>query len=239
MTQYRRYAVYYTPPPGRFADFGASWLGWDLAAGQPVVQPVLPGLDLPALTAEPRKYGFHATLKAPFRLAAGCQLGDLRDALAELASGLAPVILSGLRLARLGSFLALVPNENILPLRNLAEKLVIQLDPLRAALTEAEISRRRPEILTARQRAYLDRWGYPYVKDEFQFHMTLSGALQPRVLDRFEQVLRPLLEVVPNPVEIATVTLVGEAADGRFHLIERVRLQGVPETSRAIAGNNG
>ena len=239
MDHYRRYALYYTPPQGEFADFGASWLGWDGVRGAAVAQPDLPGLDIAALTAEPRKYGFHATLKAPFRLAAGCQLGDLRDALAELASGLAPVILPGLHLARLGSFLALVPNENILPLRNLAEKLVIQLDPLRAALTEAEISRRRPEILTARQRAYLDRWGYPYVKDEFQFHMTLSGALQPRGLDRFEQVLRPLLEAVPNPVEIATATLVGEAADGRFHLIERVRLQGVPETSRAIAGNNG
>lgn len=239
MTQYRRYAVYYTPPPGSFADFGARWLGWDLAAGQPVAQPLLPGLDLPALTAEPRKYGFHATLKAPFRLAPDQKLDDLRDALVRVTSSLSPVTLSGLRLARLGSFLALVPNENIIPLRILAEKLVIQLDPMRAPLSEAEIRRRNPDRLTDRQRDYLKLWGYPYVQDEFQFHMTLSGALDGSILDRFEQVLKPLLAVVPKPLEIASVSLVGEAEDGRFHMIERVALRSIPSVHRAVTGNNG
>ena len=71
MASYRRYAVYYTPPPGEFADFGASWLGWDAATGREVAQPDLDGLDLAAMTARARRYGFHATLKAPFRLAEG------------------------------------------------------------------------------------------------------------------------------------------------------------------------
>lgn len=238
MTQYRRYAVYYTPPPGPFADFGARWLGWDAVAGQPVAQPDLPGLDLPAHTAEPRKYGFHATLKAPFRLAPGLQADDLRDKLVQVASGLAPVTLSGLRLARLGPFLALVPNENILPLRILADELVTQLDPMRAPLSEAEIRRRNPDLLTARQRHYLKLWGYPYVLDEFQFHMTLSGALDSPVLDRFEQVLKPLLEIVPQPLEIASVSLMGEAEDGRFHLIGQAPLQGSNNVHRVVTGNN-
>lgn len=224
MTQYRRYAVYYTPPPGPFADFGASWLGWDVAEGRLVPQPDLPGLDLPALTAEPRKYGFHATLKAPFRLADGRLPGDLAGALRDLAAGLPPVALPGLRLARLGRFFALVPDGNIIPLHDLAAALVTGLDPWRAPLSVAEIARRRPDRLTERQRDYLNRWGYPYVLDEFQFHMTLSGPLDDLVSDRFEQALGPHLGVIPNPLIIAAVSLMGESEDGRFHLIETVPL---------------
>lgn len=225
MTQYRRYAVYYTPPPGPFADFGASWLGWDVAEGRPVPQPDLPGLDLPALTAEPRKYGFHATLKAPFRLAAGRQPGDLAGALHDLAADLPPVTLPGLRLARLGRFFALVPDGKVVALQDLAAALVIGLDPWRPPLSDAEIARRRPDTLTGRQRDYLNKWGYPYVLDEFQFHMTLSGPLDDLIADRFEQVLGPRLDVVPNPLVINAVSLMGEAEDGRFHLIERVALR--------------
>ena len=35
----KRYAIYYAPPPGGFAQAGAAWLGWDAASGQPVAQP--------------------------------------------------------------------------------------------------------------------------------------------------------------------------------------------------------
>ena len=102
MDHYRRYALYYTPPQGEFADFGASWLGWDAVRGAAVAQPDLPGLDIAALTAEPRKYGFHATLKAPFRLAEGARAEDLAAAVATLAAQLRPVTLDGLALTRIG-----------------------------------------------------------------------------------------------------------------------------------------
>ena len=89
MDHYRRYALYYTPPQGEFADFGAAWLGWDAGRGVAVAQPVLPGLDIAALTAAPRKYGFHATLKPPFRLADGTSAADLAQATAQVAARLA------------------------------------------------------------------------------------------------------------------------------------------------------
>ena len=51
-------------------------------------------------------------------------------------------------------------------------------------------------MLTPRQRGYLERWGYPYVMEDFRFHMTLTGRLdagrrEPIVKmlqDRFAQI---------------------------------------------------
>ena len=44
-------------------------------------------------------------------------------------------------------------------------------------------------MLTPRQRDHLDRWGYPYVMQDFRFHMTLTGRLPP---ERHEPVLTML-----------------------------------------------
>ena len=71
---FRRYAIYFAPRPRRaLARFGAAWLGWDAEAGADRDGPELAGLPRPRaeIVATPRRYGFHATLKAPFRLARG------------------------------------------------------------------------------------------------------------------------------------------------------------------------
>ena len=224
MDHYRRYALYYTPPQGEFADFGASWLGWDAARGAAVPQPALPGLDIAALTAEPRKYGFHATLKAPFRLAEGARASDLAVAAEALAAQLGPVTLDGLALTRIGPFLALTPDGDPAALNALAAQVVEVLDPFRAPLTEAEIARRNPARLTPRQRELLDRWGYPYVLDEFQFHMTLTGALDDKALDHVTAALAPRLDAIPRPFTLDAISLMGEDASGRVHLIRRMAL---------------
>lgn len=238
MSPYRRYAVYYSPPPGPFADFGAAWLGWDVAKGRKVAQPDIPGLDLPAMTAAPRRYGFHATLKAPFRLAEGKEPKELTATVAALAERTAPVVLPCLDLARLGPFLALVSNENDLPLAQLGAAMVTALDPLRAPLTEAERARRNPDRLTLRQREFLDRWGYPFVLEEFRFHMTLSGPLTDAALDRVADALAPLLGVVPQPLPIEDVCLMGEDDEGHFHLMERFALRGTAPDHQDATGSD-
>ncbi len=67
-----RYAVYFVPPAcSDLYRFGARLLGYDCYSGEDLGHPPDIGLDAPAweeLTHEPRQYGFHATLKAPFRL---------------------------------------------------------------------------------------------------------------------------------------------------------------------------
>ena len=127
-------------------------------------------------------------------------------------------------LLRTGPRLALTPQGDDGPLNALAAQVVEGLDPFRAPLTEAEMARRNPDRLTPRQRALLDAWGYPYVLDEFRFHMTLTGALDPATLDAVTAQLGPRLTVVPRPFTLDAISLMGEDAAGRVHLIRRLAL---------------
>lgn len=223
---FARYAVYFTPEPGPLADFGAAWLGWDSAAGATRAHPDLPGLAAPVaeLTARPRKYGFHGTIKPPFRLAPGTDAEGLRAALARFCAQAAPVTLDGLRVAQLGGFVALVPDGPADALAALAAGAVEALDGFRAPPTEAEIARRDPDRLTDRQRAMLARWGYPYTHADFRFHMTLTGPLGAQA-DAVCAALAPVVAPhLPRPFRVDALTLLGADAQDRFHQIARYPL---------------
>lgn len=237
MTEYTRYAIYHLPREAGLAEFGARWLGWDVLTGAEPAPLDLDDLPLPLrdLTEGARKYGFHATLKAPFALAPDRDEAGLRLAVAELAAQLAPVALEGLQLGRLGSFLSLVPQGDTAVLQSLAADCVTVLDGFRAPLTKADIARRKPDRLTAQQRAHLQDWGYPHVLEEFRFHMTLSDSLPEDVLAATEAVLaRHLLPLLARPYVIGDLCLLGEGPDGRFRLIERFALTGDVTASPAI-----
>jgi putative phosphonate metabolism protein len=226
---FARYAIYYTPEPGSLADFGAAWLGWDSAQGRDVPHPDLPGLPAPVadLTARPRKYGLHGTVKPPFRLARGTSEARLAEDFATLCATLTPVTLPGLELARIGSFLALVATGDTRALSDLAATVVETLDPHRAAPTPDDLARRRKARLTPRQEALLARWGYPYTHDEFRFHMTLTGPLQRDAARTVEQALAPRIDpLLPVPFRVTGLTLVGADDADRFHQIARQTLSG-------------
>lgn len=226
MEPMKRYAVYYAPPAGEFATRAAAWLGWDAASGCEVAPPDL-GLPAAEITRDPRKYGFHGTIKPPFRLAEGKTVDGLTAAIASLAAQLAPVQMPGLRLHDLDGFLALTPEGDAAEFQGLAAETVRGLDAFRAPLTEAEIARRRPDRLTARQRELLDLWGYPYVMEEFRFHLTLTDRLEPEMAERAATILAAhFAPVLPAPFTVADLCLFGEAGDGRFHLLHRYALSG-------------
>ena len=220
---YTRFAVYYLPPAGALAAFGAAWLGWDLATGRVADQFSLPDLD--DVTVTPRKYGFHATLKPPFRLKPPQSAADLAKALERLAATCAPAASEGLQLSRLGGFLALTPVGQSDEIARVAAQCVVDLDPFRAAPSEAELARRRAG-LSARQTALLARWGYPYVMEEFGFHLTLTGRLAPETRAGWRAALEARLPVLPAPFVLDEIALVGEREDGRFELIQRYPLTG-------------
>ncbi|MFD1912461.1 DUF1045 domain-containing protein [Halodurantibacterium flavum] len=229
MTEYDRYAIYYLPDPGPLADFGASWLGWDVQLGRPVDHPVghpdLGALPIAHLTATPRKYGLHGTIKPPFRLAEGTDAAGLAQAMERLCTGLARVELPGLALNRLGGFLALRPTGDQTRLAAMAAQVVMELDAFRAPPTEAEIARRQANGLSPRQAELLERWGYPYVMDQFHFHITLTGRLGDEAAG-VEEALRPVITpLLPTPFRVDTLCLCGER-EGRFHLIHRYTLSG-------------
>ncbi|MFC2968575.1 DUF1045 domain-containing protein [Acidimangrovimonas pyrenivorans] len=229
MEGFRRYAIYYAPPPGQLADFGAGWLGWDPVEGAEVAHPELPGLPRPIseLTATPRKYGFHGTIKPPFRLAEGTGIEALHGAMSDLAATLPAVTLDGLGLHRLGGFLALTPEGDTTALAALAGEVVRGLDSFRAPPGPDEIARRQAAGLSPRQEALLARWGYPYVMEEFRFHLTLTGSLPGPEAAAVESALAPLLALIlPQPFSVDSLCLFGEAADGRFHNLHRYTLSG-------------
>lgn len=227
MAEWRRYAVY-AAPEGPLAEAAHAWLGWDAYAGAARPHPSTGPLPRPLaeITEAPRKYGFHGTLKAPFRLAPGVGEAAFLWAVEALAARLAPAPSGGLRLAEIEGFLALVPEGGSGAIDALAAAVVEGLDAFRAPLSVGEIARRRPERLTARQRVLLDRWGYPHVMEEFRFHLTLTGPLAPEEVAPVTATLASYLPPLPRPFAVDALAVFGEAADGRFHRIARYSLSG-------------
>jgi hypothetical protein len=223
---FERYAIFYTPT-GALADFGAQWLGWDSAHGRPVVQPEIAGIDVPTITQTARKYGLHGTLKAPFKLAEGCDLAQLQNVATTFVIGQPAFEIGALTLRHDSGFVALRPRSQQIGLRDFAAVAVKAFDGFRAALTDVDIARRREANLTARQDQQMLDWGYPFIFDDFHFHLTLSGLMEAGEAAQVIDALSPRLEsIVPTPFVIDGITLMGQDDRGMFHQIHRYTLTG-------------
>ena len=173
-----RYAIYYAPSPdSALHRFGSALLGYDAVSGDDLPFPDGVTPDWREVTEDPRKYGFHATLKAPTALADGSNEAALLDACAAFAGRARRIPVIEPVVDAISGFIAVIPASRSDDLQQLAADCVTAFDPFRAPLTAEDRARRKPERLTARQCDYLDRWGYPYVMEEFRFHMTLTGRL--------------------------------------------------------------
>jgi putative phosphonate metabolism protein len=227
-----RYAVYFAPRPASpLARFGASWLGYDVASGTAAAQPEVAGIAaerLHTITAEPRRYGFHATLKPPFVLSAHRDAGELDEAAARLAAETAGFAAPPLRLAQISGFWALILSEPCPAMHALADACVSAFDRFRAPPSDADLARRRRARLSPRQEALLAAWGYPYVMDEFRFHMTLTARLDGDEGAAVGRLLAPLVEgLCRGPLTVDAISLFcQDAADAPFRLIRRYPLAG-------------
>jgi putative phosphonate metabolism protein len=223
MANYPRYAIYYAPEANSVLDrFGTELLGYDAHRGIDVPFPA--GMEPPdwhELTQDPRRYGFHATLKPPMSLSPDANEEEMLAACAVFASKprKIPVIKPVIEI--ISGFVAVVPATASADVERLAADCVRDFEPFRAPLTEEDRGRRNPSKLTPRQLEYLDRWGYPYVFEEFRFHMTLTGRLE---LSRREKTLTMLrrrfssLDIVTLAVD--RIALFRQsAAEARFEII--------------------
>jgi putative phosphonate metabolism protein len=226
-----RYAIYFAPAlHDPWWHAGSQWLGRDAFSGALCSQPLLSGLSVgeqQALTAAPRRYGWHATLKAPFVLAEGVQLADLRLALRALSWHFTPFTLPPLRVVLLDDFLALVPTEQCTELDFIARACVSQLHALAAPLSSADLARRRAAKLSDVEDAMLVAWGYPYVMDQFRFHMSLTGSLvdvPPPTIDVVHHAAQHWFATLPR-CAFTSIALFAEPAPGAdFLLLEHIRL---------------
>ncbi|MBG6144004.1 DUF1045 domain-containing protein [Roseibium album] len=177
-----RYAIYFAADADdRLMQLGNTWLGRDPFSGSDLCQPALDGIDRERflhLTSSPRRYGFHGTLKAPFHLDPERSESALLEACRDFSGDLAPFEIQALSVNRLGRFLALTPDNAEPDLAAFAALCVHRFERFRAPLSGADLERRRKSGLTPKQDSYLTGWGYPYIFDEFRFHMTLSSKLE-------------------------------------------------------------
>lgn len=227
-TSQARYAVYYAPPrDGELWRLAQSWLGRDCESGAALAPPTLEGWsaeDIATVTQSPRRYGFHATLKAPFRLAPGRGPDDLYAALGAFAARRRPFQAPALKVSAIGPFLALTLSTRSPEMEDLAAAAVKDLDPLRAPLSTQERERRLGSDLSDRQQELLHAWGYPYVLDEFRFHMTLTGPIadaerRDSLQTKLAALFRPLLK---EPVPVREICLYSqEAPETPFSLVDR------------------
>jgi putative phosphonate metabolism protein len=225
MASYPRYAIYYVPEPGSdFDRFGTELLGYDATTGEDLAFPdgiLQLAPDWRELTHDPRKYGFHATLKAPHSLAPGKTEAELLAACEAFANTPQPIPVINPIVDSISGFIAVVPAEPPDELKRLAADCVREFDSFRAPLTSEDRARRNPSMLTARQREHLDRWGYPYVMQDFRFHMTLTGRLG----DAKREAIRTILQERFALLEITTLSIDRialfrqDVADSRFRIV--------------------
>lgn len=176
-----RYAVYFAPGQhDPWWDAGSRWLGRCAVTGQALPQPAVAGLSaaqFAQLTQAPRRYGWHATLKAPFVLADGCTLAALQNELSTLARRHRAFELPPLVVSQMDGFLGLRLDGDDHAVQHIAANCVTGLHAFAAPLPPSELVRRRGKGLSDRQEQLLQDWGYPFVLDQFRFHFSLTGAL--------------------------------------------------------------
>lgn len=222
-----RYALYYAPDANTpLWQFGSSCLGYDAWRNRDVPHPQHPGfvgLDIEALTNEPRRYGFHATLKAPFELREERSEDDLLASAAAFASAKVAFELPALAVSALGGFVALTPPERSLRLHDLADEATRDFDDFRAPPSAADLERRLAQGLSDRQRRNLADFGYPYVFEDFRFHMTLTGSLDAGARDQVAAGLRDLYAPIDRPVAIDAITIFRQMTrTSRFTALKRL-----------------
>jgi putative phosphonate metabolism protein len=236
-----RYAVYYAPRSEEGLAVAASqWLGRNADTGQS--RPLKPVSSftterLAEITAEPRLYGFHGTLKAPMVLADGADERDLLAAVGNFAVGRRSVAVPSMTLTGMSDFIALVPSTPSTELQDLADSCVIEFDEFRRPADEAELARRRAAGLSPRQDELLLRWGYPYVLEEWRFHLTLTGRIAD---DRERSAVTDLLRrqfvgFIDRPLAVRDLCVFRQPATGRaFTAIARFTLGGGRRVSSEV-----
>jgi putative phosphonate metabolism protein len=231
MANYPRYAIYFAAASdGALNRFGAQMLGYDAYGGNDLPFPDGVTPDWRELTEDPRKYGFHATLKAPMALADGKTEPQLAAACETFATTARRIPMIEPIVDSISGFIAVIPSQPSAGLQQLAADATRDFDAFRVPLTPEDRARRNPDKLTPRQCDYLDRWGYPYVMEEFRFHMTLTGRLNAERREPIVAWLRDRFsETGLKTLAIDRIALFRQDdTASRFRIIEHWPLRGQP-----------
>jgi putative phosphonate metabolism protein len=227
-----RYAIYYAPKPDDPLSVAAGhWLGRDAFTGAMLDRPNLPEfaeIDVSALTSDPRHYGFHATLKAPFELSSDQTEEALMAALEDFCGGCQPFS-ADIAPQSISHFIAFRLMGSTDDMQALHEACVRAFEPFRAPLRDADIARRRKAALSPLQDERLLAFGYPYIFEDFRFHMTLTGAVRDEALRyRLVTALQAHFEAVTGPHTFWGLSLFKQnSRDEGFVIVKQAAFLGV------------
>lgn len=219
-----RFAIYLTLPGGNpVYQLASSWLGYDVLNPQRELRTEKNGL-----TTSPARYGFHATMKPPFRLKQGCNREQLEDALDAFCAQTSSFKCGGLQISTIGDFVALTLEDGCERLDQLAAQCVYFFEPFRARLSYGEYLKRQPDRLSPTQKQLLDCWGYPHVFDEYRFHMTLTNSLPKADLEVTESLLCEWFgELLNQSLVVDRLYLFHQPdAQARFRFVSQYKLRG-------------
>jgi len=228
MTPFERYAVYFVPEENDdILTLADAWFGRCTLTGTSKIPPLFSGFPqnrIEAITERPSRYGFHATLKAPFRPAQGVGLKEIARAVEKLADGLPVGPRLKLKLDVLDDFLALRPIGDDSAIHAVANACVTRLDHLRAPMTAEEYQHRTKSPMSEQQKSFLHSWGYPHVLAQFRFHMSLTRRLHPVEISPLFNVLDSYFrDALLRPLRMKNLTIVGDRGEGLpFEVLERI-----------------
>ena len=236
MTNYKRVAIYFLPKKNSsLENFGKNLLGRDINKKKKISLTrrqkyfINRGFtffdELKDYCEQPAKYGFHATLKAPFRLKRNVKTKNFYDVISHIAAQHSRFKIKGLKIVYNKKFTFITSRKPNKSLINLENDLVKHLDTFRAELNKTEIKKRIPDSLTFKQNKYLKEWGYPFVFDQFKFHMTLMNQNNNKLSNKQKLELEKLIyKISNNVIEFNEISLLGENKNGHFEEIKRFKL---------------
>ena len=236
MTNYKRVAIYFLPKKNSsLENFGKNLLGRDINKKRKISLTrrqkyfINRGFtyfdELKDYCEQPAKYGFHATLKAPFRLKRNVKTKNFYDVISHIAAQHSRFKIKGLKIVYSKKFTFITSRKPNKLLINLENDLVKHLDTFRAELNKTEIKKRIPDSLTFKQNKYLKEWGYPFVFDQFKFHMTLMNQNNNKLSNKQKLELEKLIyKISNNVIEFNEISLLGENKNGHFEEIKRFKL---------------
>ena len=236
MTNYKRVAIYFLPKKNSsLENFGKNLLGRDINKKKKISLTrrqkyfINRGFtyfdELKDYCEQPAKYGFHATLKAPFRLKRNVKTKNFYDVISHIAAQHSRFKIKGLKIVYSKKFTFITSRKPNKLLINLESDLVKHLDTFRAELNKTEIKKRIPDSLTFKQNKYLKEWGYPFVFDQFKFHMTLMNQNNNKLSNKQKLELEKLIyKTSNNVIEFNEISLLGENKNGHFEEIKRFKL---------------
>jgi len=200
--EFEKYAVYWVPKGAdALARFGVSWTGWCAERGEHRPRGEFPGvsLDIPAITRQVWRNGFHAVIQAPFSLQAGRGRFSVEHTLGQVIEESVDLQLPHLRLAVIGgSVAALVPRHDCAALGALVARIGAAMAPLEAAdpangFAEAPTPA-QDGIAAGSIGKGIDSLVQLPVTDTHRFHIPLTDRLPLEIAFRVMEELQPLLE---------------------------------------------